>query len=712
MEKKITEKRLFQLDKVRNIGVVAHIDAGKTTTTERILFHTKKIHKIHEVHEGKAKMDYLEEERKRGITIISAATTVFWKNHKINIIDTPGHVDFGGEVERSLRVLDGAVVVLDAQAGVEPQTETVWDQANANKVPRIIFINKMDKLGAKFLKSIESIKKRLFANAFPIQLPIGSEKEFQGVVDLISLKAYKYDGQETENPKEIPIPEDLNEDVKFFRKELIENIILYDDQALNKYSESENDFTELEIKKILRKATLTGKFFPVLCGSAYKNHAVKLLLDAIVDYLPSPDDLKYITAFDENNEKIQIKCEDDEPLVALAFKNINTEGMKQTFVRIYAGKINKNEWSYNMNNKKKQRIINLFQIHANKQEKLECGYAGDIIGLTGWKDTKTGDTICSESRKVLLEKINFSKPVISLAVEPETKTDELNLISFLSKIKDEDSTFQSSIDSETKQIIISGMGELHLEYIVTRIKSQKIKIKVGKPQVAYKETITKNLKSAEGVCKKQSGGSGLYAVIKVEFRPIKDKDFNFIDKIRGGVIPKEFISHVELGLKEGLSTGIIAGYPVTGVEAILYDGNWHKVDSNELAFKLAAIDCIRNARSKLGAVLLEPIAEVEVRVPVMIDESENNFKGEVIKSLLSKEKRGKIIDSFQENNYDHIKAKVPYANIFDYTTTLRSKTAGRGTFSLKFAGYEEVPGDVTEEIIKGKENVQTRLKIT
>jgi elongation factor G len=686
----MSEERRIEL--IRNIGIMAHIDAGKTTTSERILFLAGKIYKIGETHEGQSQLDWMEQEKERGITITSAATTVFWKEFQINIIDTPGHVDFTAEVERSLRVLDGAILVVDAQAGVEPQTETVWRQANNYETPRIIFLNKMDKTGADFFYSLKSIEDKLNASSLVLQLPIGSENDFGGIVDIVTQKAYYFKSKDIdENFETGKVPENLVSKLFQYRQLLIEKIIEYDEELASKYLDN-NSLSEFEIKLLVRKATITGKHFPIFCGTAFKHMGVRFLLDAVIDYLPSPDDSKKIKAFSvkDNSEIVQIKSGD---CAALAFKIMNDPFGKLTFLRVYSGKITANSYLFNSNNQKMERISRLLRIHANKREEIKEIAAGDIAAAVGLKNTSTGNTLCEENKQFLLETIKFADPVISLAIEPKTKIDQDKISFSLGKISEEDPTFKYYSDAETGQMIISGMGELHLDVIVERLKREyNVQVNIGKPEVAYRETI-KNLTESEGKYIKQSGGHGQYGHVWIKFEPNPNKGFEFFDAIKGGVIPKEYINPVKEGLIDSISSGLLLGYPMVDIKATLFDGSYHDVDSSELAFKIASSICFRESKSKLKIVLLEPIMKLEVTVP-------DEYYGDIINNIVSR--RGSIENAERIGNLYKIHVKSPLSEMSGYSTTLRSLTQGRGNYSMELASYEEVPKYITEELIKKK----------
>ncbi|WP_338981841.1 elongation factor G [Spiroplasma endosymbiont of Eupeodes luniger] len=683
--------REYSLKKIRNMGVIAHIDAGKTTVTERILVHTKRIRKARETHDGGSQMDWMAQEQERGITITSAATTAVWREFRLNLIDTPGHVDFTVEVERSLRVLDGAVVVLDAQSGVEPQTETVWRQANTYKVPRIVFINKMDKIGADFLYSINTIYDRLQGNAHPIQLPIGSEDNFDGIIDLIEMKAYHYNQNDAnETVEEIQIPNELQELVKEKRSSLIETLAKLDDELAMQYLEGEAIGVE-QIKRAIRNATLTAEFFPVVCGSAFKNKGVKLLLDAVVDYLPSPLDIPAIKGVLRNGEEAERKASDDEPFAALAFKIMTDPYVgKLTFFRVYSGVLNSGSYILNATKDKQQRIGRLLKMHANNREEIQEVYAGDIAAAVGLKDTTTGDTLCDEKHAIVLESMIFPEPVISLALEPKTKADQDKMSLALSKLAEEDPTFKTWTDNETGQTIVAGMGELHLDIIVDRMKREfKVEVNVGNPQVSYRETI-KASSDCEGKYIKQSGGRGQYGHVWIKFEPNPDKGFEFIDKIVGGRVPREYIGSVKAGLEASLSGGVLAGYPLINIKATLFDGSYHDVDSSEMAFKIAASMSLKEIKKHSQPVLLEPIMTVEVVAP-------EAYYGDVIGNLSSR--RGQIEGSEQRGNIQVIKAKVPLAEMFGYATDLRTFTQGRASYTMQFSNYQETPKSVSEKIV-------------
>ncbi|MGI6768972.1 MAG: elongation factor G [Bacilli bacterium] len=679
------------IDKVRNIGIMAHIDAGKTTVTERVLFHTGKIHKMGETHEGAATMDWMEQEQERGITITSAATTAFWKEYMINIIDTPGHVDFTVEVSRSLRVLDGAVTVLDAQAGVEPQTESVWRQATEYHVPRIVFVNKMDKTGADFDFSCESLHKRLGANAHPIQIPIGAEANFAGIIDLVEMKAYHFSGEIHEDYEEIPIPEELKEEALLRREELISALADFDDELMMIYLEGEEIPLEL-IKKTIRKATLTVNFFPVVCGTAFKNKGVKLLLDAVVNYLPSPHEVPDIKGFNKKDEEIVIQSTDQGPFAALAFKVMTDPFVgKLTFFRVYRGSIKSGSYILNANKGRKERVGRILKMHANHRDEVSEVFAGEIAAAVGLKETTTGDTLCADSNFVILEAMNFPEPVISVAIEPKTKQDQDKMGTALQKLSEEDPTFKTYVNSETGQTIISGMGELHLEIIVERLKREfKVEANVGEPQVSYRETITKKAE-VQGKFVRQSGGRGQYGDVWIRFEPNPGKGFEFVDAIIGGVVPREYIPAVKKGLENALLSGNLAGYETIDVKATLFDGSYHEVDSSQIAFEVAASYAFKETKDKCGPVLLEPIMKVEVTTP-------DEYLGNVIADLNSR--RGRIEGQDAHGNAQIVKASVPLSNMFGYATALRSNTQGRAVYSMQFSQYEECPKQIAETIIK------------
>ena len=683
--------RVFPLEKTRNIGVMAHIDAGKTTTTERILFHTGKIHKLGETHDGSATMDWMEQEQERGITITSAATTAYWKEYRINVIDTPGHVDFTVEVSRSLRVLDGAVAVLDAQAGVEPQTETVWRQATEYKVPRIVYVNKMDKIGADYARAIKTMHNRLGVKAFPIQWPIGAESDFKGIIDIIEMKAYEYDGNQDEVSKEIQVPAYLKDIVLEKREQLIEAIADFDEELMMKYLEGE-EITVPEIKRAIRKGTLAVKFFPVICGSSFKNKGVKLMLDAIVEYLPSPTDIDSVIGHNSHDEEVLRHPNDNEPFSALAFKVMTDPYVgRLTFFRVYSGSISAGSYVLNTSKGKKERFGRVLQMHANHREEIKEVFAGDIAAVVGLKDTTTGDTLTGERDDIILESMVFPEPVINVAIEPKTKQDQDKMGVALQKLAEEDPTFRTFTDHETGQTIIAGMGELHLDIIVDRMRREfKVEANVAEPQVSYRETISGEA-DIEGKFVRQSGGRGQYGHVVIKFEPNPGKGFQFVDKIVGGVIPREYIPAVQKGLEEALPNGIIAGYPAIDIKATLHYGSYHDVDSSEMAFKIAASMALKETKSKASPILLEPIMDVEVIVP-------NDYVGNVIGDLTSR--RGRLESQEGRDNAVAIRAFVPLAEMFGYATALRSNTQGRAVFMMQFAHYEKTPKSIMEEIIK------------
>ncbi len=679
----------------RNFGIMAHIDAGKTTCTERVLFHTKKIHKIGETHDGESQMDWMAQEQERGITITSAATTAYWKKYRLNIIDTPGHVDFTVEVSRSLRVLDGAVALIDAQAGVEPQTETVWRQASEFKVPRLIFANKMDKMGADFVYSLKTIDSRLGVNAKPIEWPIGAEAEFRGVIDLVTMKAYEYDGKPEEDAREIEIPSDLVEIAKEKREELIEAVAEFDDEMMMTYLDGGEISIEM-IKNAIRKGTLEAKFFPVMCGTALGNKGIKLLLDAVIDYLPSPLDIPSIKGTTLNGEETVRHPSDDEPFSALAFKVMTDPFVgRLTFFRVYSGHLSSGSYVLNSTKDTKERIGRILLMHANNRTEITDVYTGDIAAAVGLKNTTTGDTLCDEKKPVILEQMEFPEPVIELAVEPKSKADQEKMGIALQKLAEEDPTFKVHTDQETGQTVIAGMGELHLDIIVDRMKREfSVDANIGKPQVAYRETI-KQVGECEGKYIKQSGGRGQYGHVWIKFEPNPDKGYEFVDEIVGGVVPREYIPVVDKGLQEALQSGILAGYPMIDVKATLFDGSYHEVDSNEMAFKIAASFALKEAKNKCKPVLLEPIMKVDVVVP-------DEYFGNVMGDLTSR--RGRPLGQENVGNAIKLSAMVPLSEMFGYATGLRSNTQGRGNFIMQFDHYEEVPTNIAQEIIKKSGN--------
>jgi len=685
--------RRFKLEDTRNIGIMAHIDAGKTTTTERILFYTGKLHKMGETHEGSATMDYMEQEQERGITITSAATTAEWKGKRINIIDTPGHVDFTVEVERSLRVLDGSVTLLCAKGGVEPQTETVWRQADKYKVPRIAYVNKMDISGADFFKVVQMLRDRLKANAVPIQLPIGKEETFEGIVDLVEYKAYFYRDDLGKQIEEGPIPDNMIDLVKEYHDKLIEAVAEQDEGILNKYLEGEV-ITSDELRAGIRKSTIAAKMVPVTCGSSYKNKGVQKLLDAIVDYLPSPLDIPPVKGVSRDGEEEERAADDNSPFSALAFKIITDPYVgKLCFFRVYSGTINAGAHVLNSTKSKRERMGRILLMHANHREEVDTVYTGDIAAVVGLKDTTTGDTLCDENHPIILESMEFPEPVISVAIEPKTKAGQEKLSIALQKLAEEDPTFKIGVNQETGQTIISGMGELHLDIIVDRLLREfKVEANVGKPQVAYKETITKAVK-AEGKFVRQSGGRGQYGHCVIEVEPLKDDQNTYIfeNKIVGGVIPKEYIPAIDAGIKDAMASGILGGYPVQNVKVTLVDGSYHEVDSSEMAFKIAASMAFKDACRKADPVLLEPIMKVDIIVP-------DDYLGDVIGDVNSR--RG-TIEKLEARDGNHaVTAYVPLAEMFGYATELRSKTQGRGLFTMQSDHYAEVPKNLQEKLIK------------
>jgi len=678
---------------MRNIGIAAHIDAGKTTTTERILYYTGRTHKLGEVHEGTAIMDWMEQEQERGITITSAATTCEWRDIQINIIDTPGHVDFTAEVERSLRVLDGAVAVFDAVAGVQPQSETVWRQADKYSVPRICFINKMDRVGADFYHSVDTIVTRLKCRPVPIQLPIGAEDQFKGVVDLVEMKAVVWRDETLGSEYDVTeIPADLVERAHEYREKMIEAISEFDDQLFEKFIDGQAITTD-EIRGGLRKATIALKIFPVICGSAFKNKGVQTMLDAVVDYLPSPLDIPPVEGSDIDDPEVKLirRAADDEPFAALVFKIMTDPYVGQlAFFRVYSGTLRAGDSVYNVAKRRKERIGRLLRMHANKREEIQEILAGDICAAVGLKTVSTGDTICDDGHPIVLESITFPTPVIQLAVEPKTKADQEKLGMAIQKLAQEDPTFRVNTDPETGQTILSGMGELHLEIIVDRMMREfGVGANVGKPQVAYRETIRKNAE-AEGRHVKQTGGHGQYGHVKIRIEPLPGGGFEFVDDITGGRVPKEYIKPTEAGIKEALEGGILAGFPMSDVRVTLYDGSYHEVDSSEMAFKVAGSLAIKEAVRKAKPVLLEPIMSVEVVVP-------EEYNGTVMGDLNSR--RGRIEGMELRGTTQLIKASVPLSEMFGYATELRSRTQGRGSFTMHFGRYEEVPGALAEEIV-------------
>ncbi|WP_457597149.1 elongation factor G [Hydrogenimonas sp.] len=685
--------RKTPIERVRNIGIAAHIDAGKTTTTERILFYTGLSHKIGEVHEGAATMDWMEQEQERGITITSAATTCFWKNHQINIIDTPGHVDFTIEVERSMRVLDGAVAVFCAVGGVQPQSETVWRQANKYGVPRMAFVNKMDRIGADFFEVERQIKERLKSNAVPIQIPIGAEDDFKGVVDLVEMKAIIWEDEGYGQKFEVTdIPADLVDKANEYREKLIEAVAETSEELMEKYFGGE-ELTVEEIKQGIKQATLDMTMIPMLCGSAFKNKGVQPMLDAVVDYLPAPTEVRNIRGEDMDGNPIEIQSTDDGPFAALAFKIMTDPFVGQlTFIRVYRGIIEAGSYVYNSTKGKKERIGRLLKMHSNKREEIKELYAGEIGACVGLKSTLTGDTLCDEKEKVILERMEFPDPVISVAVEPKTKADQEKMSIALQKLAEEDPSFRVHTDEESGQTIISGMGELHLEIIVDRMMREfKVEAEVGQPQVAYRETI-KTPVEQEYKYAKQSGGRGQYGHVFLKLEPLEPgSGYEFVDEIKGGVVPREYIPAVDKGVQEAMQNGVLAGYPVEDVRVTLYDGSYHDVDSSEMAFKLAGSMCFKEGAKKANPVILEPIMKVEVEVP-------EEYMGDVIGDL--NRRRGQINSMEDRHGNKIVNAFVPLAEMFGYSTDLRSATQGRGTYAMEFDHYEEVPKNVAEEIIK------------
>lgn len=684
--------REFSLANTRNIGIMAHIDAGKTTTTERILFYTGKTHKIGEVHDGAATMDWMAQEQERGITITSAATTAAWNGHRINIIDTPGHVDFTVEVERSLRVLDGAVTVLDGKSGVEPQTETVWRQATKYGVPRIVFVNKLDATGADFYMSFRSLLTRLAAKAAPIQLPIGVENYFDGLVDIVERKARIFSGVKEKEDTFTEIPAEMKEEVENYRNALIEMVADFDDELMMKVLEGEEP-TVAEIKAAIRKATITGDFHPVLCGAAYKNKGVTAMLDAVVDYLPSPLDVPAITGLTMDGEADVRHSDDSEPFSALAFKVMTDPFVgRLTYFRVYSGTITSGSYVFNSTKDTRERFGRLMQMHANHRAEIEQVYSGDIAAAVGLKNTTTGDTLCEEKHAIILESMTFPEPVINIAIEPKSKGDQDKMGLALSKLAEEDPTFKTYTDQETGQTIIAGMGELHLDIIVDRMRREfKVEANVGAPQVAYRETIRASAE-CEGKFVRQSGGRGQYGHVWVRFEPNeKGKGFTFVDGIVGGTVPREYIKPTMEGIEASLSNGLIAGYPVIDVKATLFDGSYHDVDSNEMAFKVAGSLAFKQAATKCNPVLLEPIMSVEVTAP-------NEYLGSVMGDISSR--RGTIKDQEERGNAIIVKSEVPLSEMFGYATDLRSFTQGRGTYAMTFDHYTEVPKSIAEKVAK------------
>src|SRR3954453_5135616 len=685
--------REFSLEKTRNIGIMAHIDAGKTTTTERVLYYTGKIHKNGETHEGASQMDWMEQEQERGITITSAATTAAWDGHRVNIIDTPGHVDFTVEVERSLRVLDGAVAVLYAQSGFEPQTETVWRQATTYGVPRVVFVNKMDKLGADFLYSLSTIHDRLQANAVAIQLPIGAEDHFNGIIDLVEMDCTMYTNDLGTDMEVGEIPEEYKAQAEEYREKLVEAVAELDENLMEKYLGGE-EITKEELKAAIRKGTVNVELYPVICGSAFKNKGVQKMLDAVVDYLPSPLDVPAIKGtLPDSDEEVERHSSDEEPFSALAFKVMTDPYVgKLTFFRVYSGTLIAGTYVKNSTKGKRERVSRILQMHANSRKEITEVHAGDIAAAVGLKDTTTGDTLCDEKDLVILESMVFPEPVIQLSVEPKSKADQDKMTTALQKLQEEDPTFRAHTDEETGQIIIAGMGELHLDILVDRMRREfNVEANVGAPQVSYRETFREPAR-VEGKFARQSGGRGQYGHVWIEFEPNEEgKGFEFVNGIVGGVVPREYIASVEAGVRDSLNNGVLAGYPLIDVKARLFDGSYHDVDSNEMAFKIAASMALKNAVSKVNPVLLEPMMKVEVQIP-------EEYMGDIMGDVTSR--RGRVEGMDARGNAQVVRAMVPLAEMFGYATSLRSNTQGRGVFSMSFDHYEDVPKSVAEEIIK------------
>ena len=686
-------KREFSLEKTRNIGIMAHIDAGKTTTTERVLYYTGRIHKIGETHEGASQMDWMEQEQERGITITSAATTAQWANHRINIIDTPGHVDFTVEVERSLRVLDGAVALLDAQSGVEPQTETVWRQATTYGVPRLVFINKMDKIGADFLYSVRTLHERLQANAHPVQLPIGAEDEFSGIIDLVEMKAYNYTNDLGTDIEEIEIPGDLQDLAEEWRTKLVEAVAETDEELMMAYLEGE-EIDVPTLKAAIRKATVAADFYPVFCGSAFKNKGVQLMLDGVIDYLPSPLYVPAIKGIDPDTDaEVERHASDEEPFSALAFKVMTDPFVgRLTFFRVYSGTLQSGSYVQNATKGKRERVGRILQMHANHRQEIPEVFSGDIAAAVGLKDTTTGDTLCDEKNEVILESMEFPDPVIEVAIEPKSKADQDKMGVALQKLAEEDPTFRAYTNQETGETVIAGMGELHLDIIVDRMRREfKVEANVGAPQVSYRETFRASTQ-AEGKFVRQSGGKGQYGHVWIEFTPNEEgAGFEFENAIVGGVVPREYIPAVEAGLKDAMENGVLAGFPMVDIKAKLYDGSYHDVDSSETAFKVAASLALRAAAKKANPSILEPMMAVEITVP-------EEYFGDVMGHVNSR--RGRVEGSEVRGNAQIVKGMIPLSEMFGYATTLRSATQGRGTFSMTFDHYEDVPKSIAEEIIK------------
>ncbi|APG72818.1 translation elongation factor G [Lactobacillus delbrueckii subsp. jakobsenii ZN7a-9 = DSM 26046] len=688
----MANKREFSLEKTRNIGIMAHIDAGKTTTTERILYYTGKIHKIGETHEGDSQMDWMEEEKERGITITSAATTAQWKDHRINIIDTPGHVDFTIEVERSLRVLDGAVTVLDAQSGVEPQTENVWRQAENYGVPRIVFVNKMDKIGANFDFSVKSLHERLNANAIAVQMPIGAEDQFEGVIDLFDMVADVYDEDKLgANWETIPVPDEYKEEAESRREEMIEEIAEVDDDIMEKFLGGEEISNE-ELKAALRRATLDLKAFPVFAGSAFKNKGVQMMLDGVVDYLPSPLDVKPYIAHDKEGNEVELLADDNKPFAALAFKIASDPFVgRLTFIRVYTGSLESGSYVLNASKNQRERVGRLLQMHANSRTEIPEVFSGDIAGAIGLKNTTTGDSLTDPAHPLILESLDIPAPVIQVSVEPKSKADRDKMDVALQKLTEEDPTFRAETNPETGETLISGMGELHLDIMVERMKREfNVEATIGEPQVAYRETFTVPTR-AQGKFVRQSGGKGQYGDVWIEFTPNEGKGYEFEDAIVGGVVPREYIPAVDAGLQEAMKNGVLAGYPLIDVKAKLYDGSYHEVDSSEAAFKVAASLALKNAAPKAGAVILEPIMKVQVIAP-------EEYLGDVMGSITAR--RGQMEGMEDRAGAKVINAMVPLSEMFGYATTLRSSTQGRGTFTMVMDHYSPCPKSIQAEIIK------------
>ena len=686
--------RQVSLEMTRNIGIMAHIDAGKTTTTERILFYTGKTHKIGETHDGAATMDWMEQEQERGITITSAATTCFWKDHRINIIDTPGHVDFTVEVERSLRVLDGSVTVLCAKGGVEPQSETVWRQADKYHVPRMVYVNKMDIMGADFYRVVDMMKERLKCNAVPIQLPIGAEADFKGIIDLVIMKAYYYNDDLGVDVEVKDIPEDMLEMAQKYHDELIEHVAEQDDALLEKYFNGE-ELTVDEIKTCIRKATIANHMVPVVCGTSYRNKGVQLLLDAVVDYMPAPTDVPAIKGINPNTEEEEERhSSDSEPFSALAFK-IATDPFvgKLCFFRVYSGKVEAGATVYNSTKDNNERMGRILQMHSNHRQDIDCCYAGDIAACVGVKNTTTGDTLCDAKHPIILESMEFPEPVIRVAIEPKTKAGQEKMAIALAKLAEEDPTFKCYTDEETGQTIIAGMGELHLEIIVDRLLREfRVEANVGKPQVAYRETITKPAES-DTKYSRQSGGRGQYGHVKIRIEPNPEKGYEFVNEVVGGAIPKEYIGPAETGIKGAMQSGVLAGFNVVDVKVTLYDGSFHEVDSSEMAFKIAGSMAFKDAMKKAGPVLMESIMKVAITVP-------DEYMGDVIGDVNAR--RGQIQNTEVRTGAVQINAFIPLSNMFGYATALRSKTQGRGQYSMEPSHYTEVPKSIAETIVKDK----------